>query len=186
MTVNVTDVDGVAGRTCQFDLEGSPGGGGTLPYTYFRAIYNSAGRYESGTYNDNFEGSRDSRVTFTPEDSGTYYARVSGDRNETGTYTLTVTDMAAPETDEASTNPVTPEPQEPTSEVVGPDQDAPQQPETSQAQDEQESVSEGETDLPADSTTTGRVAVGGWVRGRWSVGGAVGAKPGLVRRGVVY
>ena len=149
-----------AGRTYQFDLEGSPGGGGTLPDTYFRAIRDSEGRYQSGTYNDNFEGSRDSRVTFTPEASGTYYAQVSGDRDETGTYTLTVTDMTAPETGGSTTNPVIPEPQEPTSEFVGPDQDAQQQPETSQAQGEQESASEGDTDLPNDTTTPGRVVVG--------------------------
>ena len=149
-----------AGRTYQFDLEGSPGGGGTLPDTYFRAIRDSEGRYQSGTYNDNFGGSRDSRVTFTPEASGTYYAQVSGDRDETGTYTLSVTDMTAPETDGSTTNPVIPEPQEPTVEVVGPDQDAQQQPETSQAQGEQESASEGATDLPTNKSTTGRVDVG--------------------------
>ena len=80
-----------AGRTYRFDLTGSPGGGGTLRDTYFRAIYNSEGRYQSGSYNDNFDGGRDSRVTFTPTESGTYYARVSGDRDETGTYTLSVT-----------------------------------------------------------------------------------------------
>ena len=174
-------VELVAGRTYQFDLEGSPGGGGTLPDTYFRAIYNSEGRYQSGTYNDDFEGSRDSRVTFTPEESGTYYARVSGDRNETGTYTLTVTDMTPPEAGESSTDPVIPEPQEPTLEFVGPDQDAQQEstsepdaqgqgvppvPETSQAQGEQENVSEPDgQDLPADTTTTGRIAPGGSVTG---------------------
>ena len=38
----------VAGRTYRFDLTGSPGGGGTLPDTFFRAIYNSAGRVPSG------------------------------------------------------------------------------------------------------------------------------------------
>ena len=171
-----------AGRTYQFDLEGSPGGGGTLPDTYFRAIYNSEGRYESSSYNDDFGGSRDSRVTFTAQESGTYYARVSGDRNETGTYTLTVTDMTAPETDGSTTNPVIPEPQEPTSEFVGPDeavpqeltsesddqgQTVPQQPDTSQAQGEPASVSEGATDLPIDDPSTpGRVAVGGSATGR--------------------
>ena len=35
-------------------------------------------------------------MTFTPTQSGTYYARVSGDRNETGTYTLSVTDVTGP------------------------------------------------------------------------------------------
>ena len=47
-------------------------------------------------YNDDFEGSRDSRgsrVTFTPTESGTYYARVSGDRDEVGSYTLSVTEQ---------------------------------------------------------------------------------------------
>ena len=79
-----------AGRTYQFDLAGSPGGGGTLPDTFFRAIYNSAGQYQADSYNDDFDGGRDSRVTFTPTESGTYYARVSGDRDETGSYTLSV------------------------------------------------------------------------------------------------
>ena len=164
-------VELVAGRTYQFDLEGSPGGGGTLPDTYFRAIYDSAGRYQSGSYNDNFEGSRDSRVTFTPTASGTYYARVSGDRNETGTYTLTVTDVTAPETDGASTDPVTPEAQEPTSEIVGPDEAEPPVPDTAQAQGEQASVSEDDTDLPTDTTTPGRVAVGGSATGAIGVAG---------------
>ena len=58
-------VDLEAGRTYRFDLTGRPGGGGTLPDTYFRAIYNSEGRYQSGSYNDDFDGGRDSRVTFT-------------------------------------------------------------------------------------------------------------------------
>ena len=86
-------VELVAGRTYQFDLTGSPGGGGTLPDTFFRAIYNSAGQYQPDSYNDDFDGSRDSRVTFTPTESGTHYARVSGDRDEVGSYTLSVTDV---------------------------------------------------------------------------------------------
>ena len=86
-------VELVAGRTYRFDLTGSPGGGGTLPDTFFRAIYNSAGQYQQDSYNDDFGGSRDSRVTFTPTESGTYYARVSGDRDETGSYTLSVAEV---------------------------------------------------------------------------------------------
>ena len=96
-----------AGRTYRFDLTGRPGGGGTLPDTYFRAIYNSEGRYQSGSYNDDFDGGRDSRVTFTPTQSGTYYARVSGDRNETGTYTLSVTDVT-PELEDEGQKPAKP------------------------------------------------------------------------------
>ena len=43
--------------------------------------------------NDDFDGRRDSRVTFTPPESGTYYARLSGDRDEVGSYTLSLTDV---------------------------------------------------------------------------------------------
>ena len=144
------------GRTYRFDLQGSPGGGGTLPDTYFRAIYNSEGRYQSGSYNDNFEGSRDSRVTFTPTRSGTYYARVSGDRDEVGTYTLTVTD-------------VTPDEAGPVDEVFVPGDSEPE-PEgapghsTPGGPGTKANVSEG-TDLPHDTATTGEVDVGGSVTG---------------------
>ena len=82
-----------ADRTYRFDLTGSPGGGGTLPDTFLRAIYDSAGQYQPDSYNDDFEDGRDSRVTFTVSESGTYYARVSGKRDETGSYTLSVTDV---------------------------------------------------------------------------------------------
>ncbi len=82
-----------AGRTYQFDLGGSPSGGGTLSDTFLRAIYDSEGRYQSDSYNDDFGGSRDSRVTFTASQSGTYYVRASGDRDETGSYTLRVSDV---------------------------------------------------------------------------------------------
>ncbi len=105
-------VELVAERTYQFDQTGSPGGGGTLPDTFFRAIYNSEGDYQPDSYNDDFDGGRDSRVTFTPTESGTYYARVSGDRDEVGSYTLSVTDV----TPEQGAD-VTPEPPaEPTPE----------------------------------------------------------------------
>ena len=147
-------VELVAGRTYRFDLQGSPGGGGTLPDTYFRAIYNSEGRYQSGSYNDNFAGSRDSQVTFTPTQSGTYYARVSGDRNETGTYTLAVTDMTPPETGN-------PPPADPPADTAA----AVPESETAQSQPEPASVPEGATDLPNDNSTPGRVAVGGSVTG---------------------
>ena len=53
----------------------------------------SEGRYQAASYNDDFDGGRDSRVTFTPSEGGTYYARVSGDRDETGSYTLSLTDV---------------------------------------------------------------------------------------------
>ena len=130
-----------AGRTYQFDLGGSPSGGGTLRDTYLRAIYDSEGRYQSGSYNDDFGGSRDSRVTFTASQSGTYYVRASGDRDETGSYTLSVRD-------------VTP------SEAGNPPPAG-----TGQDQDTGQSISEGDTDLPNDASTPGRVAVAGSATG---------------------
>ena len=154
-----------AGRTYQFDLQGSPGGGGTLPDTYFRAIYNSAGRYQSGTYNDNFEGSRDSRVTFTPTQSGTYYARVSGDRDEVGTYTLTVTDVTPAEAEagqvEAVFVPGAPEPEPGTSPGHA----------TPGGAGTRANVNESGTDLPANTSTTGEVDVGGSVTGNIDANG---------------
>ena len=138
-----------AGRTYQFDLTGSPGGGGTLPDTFFRAIYDSAGEYQPDSYNDDFEGSRDSRVTFTASESGTYYARVSGDRDETGSYTLRVTDVTLQQA----------------VFVPGPPET---EPESSQGQStpgagQRANVSEGATDLADDADTLGVVEVDGHV-----------------------
>ena len=110
-------VELVAGRTYQFDLGGSPSGGGTLRDTYLRAIYDSEGRYQSGSYNDDFGGSRDSRVTFTPTASGTYYVRASGDRDETGSYTLRVSDVTPGSVED-------PPPAEPPAETVAPEEPA--------------------------------------------------------------
>ena len=53
----------------------------------------SIGDGQHRTYNDDFQGSRDSRVTFTATETGTYYVEASGDRDETGTYRLAVTDV---------------------------------------------------------------------------------------------
>ena len=111
-------VDLVAGRTYQFDLGGSPSGGGTLSDTFLRAIYDSEGRYQSGSYNDDFEGGRDSRVTFTASQSGTYYVRASGDCDETGSYTLRVSDVTPGSVEE-------PPPVEPPAETVAPEEPEP-------------------------------------------------------------
>ena len=87
-----------AGRTYRFDLQGAPDGHGTLSDTFLRRILDAEGNKSIGdgqhrTYNDDFQGSRDSRVTFTATETGTYYVEASGDRDETGTYRLTVTDV---------------------------------------------------------------------------------------------
>ena len=87
-----------AGRTYRLDLKGSPTGDGTLSDTFLRRILDADGDKSVGdgahaTYNDDFGGTRNSQVTFTAKTSGTYYVETSGDRNETGTYTLSVTDV---------------------------------------------------------------------------------------------
>ena len=111
-------VELVAGRTYQFDLGGSPSGGGTLSDTFLRAIYDSEGRYQSSSYNDDFEGGRDSRVTFTASQSGMYYVRASGDRDETGSYTLRVSDVTPGSVED-------PPPVEPPAETVAPEEPEP-------------------------------------------------------------
>ena len=82
-----------AGTQYQVDLEGSQTGDGTLWDPYLRKIVNADGEYQSGTYNDDYAGSRNSRVHFTPEESGRYYVEASGDRHWTGTYTLSVEEI---------------------------------------------------------------------------------------------
>ena len=134
-------VELIAGRTYQFDLQGSPNGHGTLSDTYLRAIYDSDGRYQSRTFNDDFAGGRDSRVTFTAGETGTFYVRASGDRRETGTYTLSVTDLSPPETAE------TEEPVAGGATLVVPIADT------------------ATEDLPGGVSTTGVIAVGASVMG---------------------
>ncbi len=93
-----------AGRTYRIDLRGSPTGDGTLADTFLRRILDSEGDKSTGdgsnrTYNDNHGGSVNSQVTFTATESGRHYIEASGDRDETGTYTLRVADVT-PETAE--------------------------------------------------------------------------------------
>ena len=163
-------VELVAGRTYAIDLRGSPTDDGTLSDPYLRGIYDADGNRIANTTNDDGGRGYNSRLTFTATESGTHYIAAGAWSSRRGTYEVEVTDTSPPETDGSATNPVIPEPQEPTSEFVGPDQDAQQQPETSEAQDEQVSVSEGATDLPTNTSTTGRVVVGG------SATGAVGTR----------
>ncbi len=90
-------------------------------------------------------------MTFTPTESGTYYARVSGDRDETGSYTLSLTDVTL---QQAVLVPGPPE----------------AEPESAQGQSTPGAGGRGnvsepdDTDLPDDTTTTGEVDVGGSVR----------------------
>nr|VFK78732.1 MAG: Serine protease, subtilase family [Candidatus Kentron sp. SD] len=80
-----------AGQRARFDLEGSPTGRGSLGDTYLRGIYDSSGRYISGTRNDDGGTGSNSRVTFTASRSGYYYVSAGGYGSRTGSYRLTAT-----------------------------------------------------------------------------------------------
>ena len=84
-------VELVAGRTYVFDLQGSPTGDGTLTDPYLRGIHDTDGNLISGTTNDDGGAGRNSRVTFTPTENGTYYVAAGAYRTEEGTYLLAVT-----------------------------------------------------------------------------------------------
>ena len=84
-----------AGKFYQIDLEGEVGGG-TLEDPYLRNIRDSSGTEISGTENDDIHGGNsDSRVVFRPTAAGAYYLVASGygGANDTGTYTLSVTEL---------------------------------------------------------------------------------------------
>ena len=150
------EVELEAGRTYRFDLQGAPGGHGTLSDTFLRRILDAEGNKSTGdgqhrTYNDDFQGSRDSRVTFTATEAGTYYVEASGDRDETGTYRLTVTDVTPVPEVVADVTPVP--------EVV---KDAAPVPVVVK---DAAPVPVVVTDIAADTTTTASVAVGGSATG---------------------
>ena len=85
-------VDLAAGRTYQFDLEGALTGRDTLEDPRLNGILNADREYISNTTNDDISTANlNSRMTFTPTATGTYYvgaADASG--SNTGTYTLSV------------------------------------------------------------------------------------------------
>ena len=167
-------VELVAGRTYVIDLRGSPTDDGTLSDPYLGGIHDSDGNLIARTANDDGGQGYNSRVTFTATESGTHYiaAGAAGIFSGRGTYEVEVTDTSPPivgpdpdpEDPPVAQEQVQQQEQEqdePPAETVAP----PAEPETAQAQDEAASVSEGDTDLPTDVTTPGRVVVGGSVTG---------------------
>jgi hypothetical protein len=95
-TYNDTDwfaVDLVAGERYSVDLKGSPSGDGTLGDPYLRGIYNPAGTLIPGTFNDDYN-SLNSHVAFTAATTGTYHVTAGAYSYRTGSYTLSVLDLA--------------------------------------------------------------------------------------------
>ena len=95
------------GTTYQVELEGSWTGRGTLRDPYLRGIHDSAGSLLPGTQNDNYGdgfhypgGFRNpnypptdnSRMDFTPEETGTYYIAAGAWDDLYGTYTVSVSE----------------------------------------------------------------------------------------------
>jgi len=76
-----------AGVPYTFDLEGAPTGQGTLGDTVLILLDADGNEI---LYNDDFGGSFNSQITFTPPQAGTYYLAARGFGQNTGSYTLTV------------------------------------------------------------------------------------------------
>ena len=92
-----------AGKTYQFDLEGSPTDAGTLSDPYLRGIHDADGNLISGTWNDDGGTGRNSRLEFTAQEAGTYYVTAAGFGDHEGTYTLSVREDFTAGTDTAGT-----------------------------------------------------------------------------------
>ncbi len=83
-----------AGKAYRIDLEGASAGNGSLRAPYLRGIYDGDGTLIPGTANYRGGSGTDSRVEFTPGETGTYYVEAAshGDRYE-GTYRVSVEEV---------------------------------------------------------------------------------------------
>ena len=82
-----------ADKTYRIDLEGSDSGAGTLRDPYLRGVYDADGARLAGTRNDDGGAGRNSRVTFTAPEAGTYYVAAGAYSTREGTYTLSVEEL---------------------------------------------------------------------------------------------
>ena len=85
----------VAGRSYTIDLRGRPTQDGTLSDTYLYGIHDADGNRIAGTMDDDQGYGRNSKVTFTPSESGTHYIAAGGFTSRQGTYEVEVTDVTA-------------------------------------------------------------------------------------------
>ena len=96
-----------AGRTYRIDLRGSPTGDGTLSDPRLYGIRDADGALISDTGNDDGGYGYNSRVTFTPTETGTYYIEAGAFRTRQGTYEVEVRDITPPPDDFADTTATT-------------------------------------------------------------------------------
>ena len=97
-------VELVAGRTYVIDLEGAPGGGGTLADPMLRGLYDAEGQRIAGTRNNDGGEGADARLTFTATASGTHYIAARSHGDSTGSYTVRVTAFDADATAAGATD----------------------------------------------------------------------------------
>ena len=85
-------VDLVAGHTYVIDLEGTDSGGGALQDPVLGGLYDADGNRIAGTRDNDGGTGRDARLTFTATTTGTYYIEARGHSDQTGDYTVRVTE----------------------------------------------------------------------------------------------
>ena len=90
-------VELVAGRTYTIDLGGNPTADGTLSDPLPYGIHHADGNLIANTTNDDGGDGRNSKVTFTATETGTFYIAAGAYRSHQGTYTVEVTDDSAAE-----------------------------------------------------------------------------------------
>ena len=78
------------GRTYNIDIEGIDTNQGTLSNPFLRGVYNSSGKYTSGSYDNNSGTGENAKESFTPTTSGYYYIGADGYSTSIGTYKLSV------------------------------------------------------------------------------------------------
>jgi len=90
-----------ADKSYQIDLEGTATEKGTLKDALIRGIYNSHGvlLVDVGGDDDSGEG-HNARLEFTPTETGFYYISAGGYLDNQGIYTLSVNEVAMPESDD--------------------------------------------------------------------------------------
>ena len=88
-------VDLEAGKTYQFDLEGSPTGRGSLGDPFLQ-IFDASGSNKLAEDDDISTANLNSQLVFTPTAAGAYYLVVETAAPITGTYTLSVRDITLP------------------------------------------------------------------------------------------
>lgn len=142
----------VAGRTYVIDLEGVDTDAGTLRNPVIRGLYREDGPKIEGTQTPTGGEGRNAQLTFTPEETGTYYVVARGIAKQTGTYTVSLSDIT-PEPP--------PEPGPEARDTEPPPQEPPPKPTIEYVDEDEELVSSRQSDdLPANTTTPVMLTIG--------------------------